>query len=234
MNIDELRSLSAKTELSLNFVAKDEMISHALLSLQGNDDIILKGGTAVNRVYLRNKRFSEDIDFDLIFGDSAKRALKRTSEIAGKIKGLERPRIMKETIRYDLLYANPLGHKDRIRIEFRVAKKAKNYGKKVVNFGFVPAESALLNVYNIEELIKQKTSCILNRLEGKDFFDLYYLIDIPHGKIVFDKEKILERISLAESMLKDIANAANHYIPKSQRPSWEIFLEELRAKILKI
>jgi len=48
MELDELRRISAKEELSLNFIAKDEMISRVLAGLQGFDDIILKGGTAVN------------------------------------------------------------------------------------------------------------------------------------------------------------------------------------------
>ena len=72
MDIQELRRLSAKTELSLNFIAKDLMLSKALLGLQNknsmskgdvdngnvnNDDIILKGGTAINRMYLKIQKF---------------------------------------------------------------------------------------------------------------------------------------------------------------------------------
>ena len=66
MEIEELRRLSAKEELSLNYIAKDEMVSKLLVSLQMFENIILKGGTAINRVYIKNKRFSEDIDFDIV------------------------------------------------------------------------------------------------------------------------------------------------------------------------
>src|SRR3989338_3678233 len=184
MELDELRRISAKEEVSLNFIAKDEMISKALLQLQGNEEIILKGGTAINRVYLKNKRFSEDIDFDLLFKGNVKEAVIKTKEIVKKINGFDvaRPRIMKNTVRYDLFYINPLNHKDKIRLEFSVIKEAKNYSKKIVNYGFVPYESALLNVYDIEMLISHKVECILNRIEGKDFFDLYYLMDLPIKK----------------------------------------------------
>ena len=128
MDVNELRRLAAKEELSLNYIAKDEMISKALAKLQKFDNIILKGGTAINRVYLKNKRFSEDIDLDLIFNGTVKLALTATNKIIKVIEGFDiaRPRIMKETIRYDLFYTNPLDHKDKIAIEFKVIKKAAN------------------------------------------------------------------------------------------------------------
>lgn len=236
MDVEELRRLAAKEEISLNYIAKDEMISKLLLCLQGFDDIILKGGTAINRVYLKNKRFSEDIDLDIIFKGSLKQALVRTKEIVNGLVGFQiaRPRIMKETIRYDLFYINSLNHKDKIRLEFKLIKNASNYNKKVVNFGFVPYDSALLNVYDIEEIIKQKIDCIFSRIEGKDFFDLYYLLDLNYKPINIlkkEKKKIIEKISLEEREIKSVANVINHYIPRSKRPNWDIFLEELKKKI---
>ena len=238
MEIEELRRLAAKEELSLNYAAKDEMISKALADLQGFDDIILKGGTATNRVYLKNKRFSEDIDFDLVFKKTIKQALSRTKEIISKLKEFDiaKPRIMNKTIRYDLFYTNPLSHKDKIRVEFRIVKKASNYSKKIINFGFVPYSSSLLNAYDAEELIKHKTDCIMSRIEGKDFFDLYYLVDLPHKPVKSlkeKKEKIIGRISLEEKEIKSAANIINHYIPRSKRPIWSIFLEDLKKKIKK-
>jgi len=235
MNLEELRRLAAKEEMSLNFIAKDEMLSKLLVILKGFDDLVLKGGTAVNRVYINKKRFSEDIDFDLIFKGSVKEALGRTKEIVSVIKGFEiqRPRIMHSTIRYDLIYTNPLGHKDKVRLEFRVTKKAGKYSKKIVNWGFVPGESSLLNVYDIEELIKSKIECVLDRLEGKDFLDLYYLMEIPHKHVKrINKDKLIERINLEEKEMKSVINAVNHYIPRNLRPAdWTEFLEELKKKI---
>ena len=233
MEIEELRRLSAKEELSLNYIAKDEMISKALMGLQGFDDIILKGGTAINRVYLKNKRFSEDIDLDLIFNGDVKQGVQRTKEIIIKLKEFEiaKPRIMKKTIRYDLFYISPLNHKDKIRFEFAIIKKASDYSKKIVNFGYVPYSPSLLNVYNIETIIIHKIDCIINRIEGKDFFDFYYLIEIEHKHVKFSKEKIIERISLEENEIKSVANIINHYIPKEKRPDWNLFLEELKEKI---
>ncbi len=233
-----MRRIAAKEELSLNMVAKDEVISEVLLKLQNNNDIILKGGTAINRVYIKNKRFSEDIDCDLIFKGEIKAAITRTNEIMGNIKGLTiaRPRIMKGTIRYDLTYINPLQNQDKIRVEFKVLSEASNYSKRIVYVGFVPSDPALMNVYDVEEIIRQKIDCIMHRMEGKDFFDVYYLLDIPHAPIKELKEKkkeIIKRILLEEKQIKIVANIANHYIPRGRRPEWDSFLEEVRQKIEK-
>ncbi|MFH1637300.1 MAG: nucleotidyl transferase AbiEii/AbiGii toxin family protein [Candidatus Woesearchaeota archaeon] len=236
MELGDLRRLAAKEELSLNYIAKDEMISKALFFLQGFDKLILKGGTAINKVYLKNKRFSEDIDLDLIFKGTVKQAVPKTQEIVSRLKGfnIAKPRIMKETIRYDLFFTNLLNHKDRIMLEFTVKKKAMHFSKKIVNFGFVPYESSLLNVYDLEEIIRQKINCVINRLEGKDFFDLYYLLELLHKPArlgMAEKEKILKKIALEEKEIRGVANVINHYIPRNQRPNWDIFLEELKGKI---
>ena len=236
MDITELRRLAAKFELSLNYVAKDAMISRILFNLQNFDDIILKGGTAINRVYLNNKRFSEDIDIDLVFDGDVKEAISLTNKIVNKITHFEivGPRIMKETIRYDLFFINPLEHKDKIMLEFRVVNKAREFDKKIVNFGFVPYNSALLQVYNIEKMIQNKIDCILNRQEGKDIFDIYYLLDQDHKKIklsIKQKEELIDRLSFDKSEVKIMANILNHYISRKERPNWLLFIEEVKEKI---
>ena len=236
MDVDELRRLAAKEELSLNYIAKDEMISKVLAALQGFDDLILKGGTAINRVYIKTKRFSEDIDFDLLFKGPAKTALFRTKKILEKLEGfrIAQPRIMKEVIRYDLFYTNPLQHQDRIMLEFHISAKAVHYTKRIVNFGFVPHDSALLQVYDAEELIKQKVMCIMTRLEGKDFFDLHYLLDAVKNPVRISREKkefLLKRLALDREQIAHVANVINHYIPRRQRPDWDVFLEGLKLKI---
>lgn len=237
MELEDLRRIAANTEMSLNYIAKDEMLSKALLALQEFNNLILKGGTAIQRVYLKNKRFSEDLDFDFICKGSMKEALKASKELIKNLSTftIEKPRMMGNTIRYDLFYTNPLNQKDRIMLEFNQVKSAQHYSKKIVNFGFVPYESSLLKVYDIEELILQKITCILERQEGKDFFDLYYLLSYPHKHrdLKDKKELLLKRIPQDKATINLIANSTNHYIPKSSRPQWDIFLEELKAKLRK-
>jgi len=158
MELDELRRIAAREELSLNFIAKDEMISRLLLKLQGFDNIILKGGTAINRVYLKNKRFSEDIDLDLIFPGGVRQAIPTTKGMVNMLQGfeVEMPRIMKETIRYDLFFKNPLNHRDRIMLEFYVVKKTTGYTNIVQSSGGPERKRWIKAIHEeLHSLIKQ-------------------------------------------------------------------------------
>lgn len=231
MDLRELRRLAAKEGISLNYIAKDERISDALAQLQGHDELILKGGTAINRVYLKNKRFSEDIDFDIV----STRPSKKAAEIVKGIRGFDSkgPRKMGKTIRYDLYYINPLNHKDRMMLEFNPVKRSSSFSKRIVSFGFVPHEPALMNVYDIGELIRMKSECVKSRSDGKDFFDLYYLLGLPHKHIQLGKGEVLEGIERALKEVKQLGNSTNHYIPKDSRPLWEGMLGELKVKIVK-
>ena len=236
MEISEMRRLAAVKGISLNYIAKDEMISRALFQLQGQTNIIFKGGTAINRVYIKNKRFSEDIDLDFISEATVREALPKTSQIISSIKGFQiaRPRIMKSIIRYDLFYQNPLNHKDKIRIEFNVIKKAARHSSKIINYGYVPFDSSLMATYDIDEFIRQKIGCVLGRVEGKDLFDLYHLLKLNKSSISIQKEtknELIKRITLDDKSISSIANSTNHYIPKDSRPKWQMFIQEIKEMI---
>jgi hypothetical protein len=232
MELRELRQLAAKFELPMNFIYKDLKLSEALYQLQDVDGIVLKGGTAINRVYLKSKekmRFSEDIDFDLQ-GNDVKRSVKITDVIVKKLDGFEpaKARIMHSTIRYDMYYTTPLGNRDKIRLEFKIGKINEKHLKQIVNFGFVPYDSALLNVYDKEVLIRHKVDCVLNRREGKDWYDLYHIADeIKTNK----KKKFLENLRLDKKEIKYISNSTNPYIPRKNRPDWLLILEELKNRV---
>lgn len=234
MDITDLRRLSARHELSLNYIYKDFMISTALLSLK-DDRLVLKGGTAINRLYLKERaRFSEDIDLDLKTDGSMNDAIEQTKEIMKGISGfdIEKPHLMGRTIRFDAFFMNPLNMKDRIMIEFSPQKMVPKCAKEVVNFGFVPSEAVLMRVYSLETLLRQKLDCLLLRTEGKDIYDVFYLADLcPLRPSKKEFEEIAKKLSFSAKEVKNIANATNHYIPKSLRPDWLLFIAQLKEKL---
>lgn len=247
MNINELRDLSSKHELSLNYISKDEKISELLLFFQDKDKMILKGGTAINRVYLKtiNKlRFSEDIDFDYITGKDLKGAKQELMELMSRLKdfAVEKPRIMHQTIRFDTYFINQLGMRDRIMVEFRVNKKKNGETeKKIIDFGFVPAKSSLLQVYTLESLILFKLDTLLNRTSGKDVYDLFYLLDFDFKKSLVKKkiskgikEQLVQRLNECITNYKTIQNSTNHYLVRSLRPDWRSMMLSLIEKINQI
>ncbi len=234
MDITDLRRLSARHELSLNYIYKDLMISTALLSIK-DDRLVLKGGTAINRLYLKDHaRFSEDIDLDLKTDRSMQEAIAQTKGFMKSVIGfdIEKPRLMGGTIRYDAFFINPLNMKDRIMIEFSPKRHVSKCAKEVVNFGFVPSEAALMHVYSLETLLRQKLDCLLGRTEGKDIYDAFYLADLcPLRPSKKEYEEMEKKLTLNIKEIKNIANATNHYIPKSLRPEWQSFIIALKEKL---
>lgn len=69
-DLEILRYLSSKTGLGIKYLSKDEKISILLEQIKDIfPEVILKGGTAINRMYLAKSgvsRFSEDIDLDFV------------------------------------------------------------------------------------------------------------------------------------------------------------------------
>lgn len=235
MELRELRRLSAQHALSLNYIYKDFMISRALFSLQQyQDKLIMKGGTAINRVFIRDHmRFSDDIDFDFLYHKGPQEAIPPLKDIVSVTGlGFERPRVMSKTVRFDTFFTNPLGMKDKLMIDFRIIRKAQPHEKIVVQSGFAPAEASLLQVYTKETLLAHKLQCLLERKEGKDIYDTFYLLEKCTTSLS-DKEyqQLSGRLTLTSPEIKYLGNSTNHYIVKPLRPEWPAFIDHLKQKL---
>lgn len=242
MQINEIRKLALNTELSLNYTLKDLEISKIFKILENQiENIVLKGGTGVHRVYLQkeNRRFSEDIDFDIFLNENinvVKEKLYDKLKTLLKEYILEKPRIMNETIRFDVYFTGI--QKDKIKLEFKINKDKINTKKtkiKIVDYGFVPHPASLFLTYSLEELINQKLLAFINRTEGKDVYDLYYLLQLDYDKKQIQKKLIIKSKQKIKNLLSDkkqikyLENSLNHYVPKSKRHSFFALLSETQS-----
>ena len=238
LELKDIRKLALSNELSINYILKDIEISKIFKQLESKlENVVLKGGTGINRVYFKkeNRRFSEDIDFD-IYSKEDINIVKEKLYI--KLKEIlkdyivEKPRIMNETIRYDTHYKGI--QKDKIKLEFKVNKGIiKNTNQKIVDFGFVPETASIFLIYNLEELINQKLLAFVNRTDGKDAYDLYYLLQLEYNKskikdvlLIRSKDKIKDMLQ-DKKQIKYLENSINHYIPKSRRQAFVGLLTNL-------
>ncbi len=238
MELKEIRKLALDNELSINYILKDLEISKIFKLLEDKlENTVLKGGTGLNRVYLKkeNRRFSEDIDFDIYSKENInvvkEKLYLKLKEIL-KEYNVEKPRIMNETIRFDVYYTGI--QKDKIKLEFKINEGLiKNTNQKLVDFGFVPAIASIYLTYTLEELINQKLLAFVNRTDGKDAYDLYYLLQLDYNKQKIDKGLLLKAKNKTKALISDkkqlryLENSINHYIPKSKRQAFVGLLEEL-------
>lgn len=250
-----LRYLSVKTGLGLKFLSKDEKISIALEQLRELfPEVILKGGTALNRVHLIKSgvsRFSEDIDLDFVSDKDLDKKISIINERVERIKGfdIEGPNIVHRTLRFDCYYVNEFGDRDRIRLEFYLTQVGFLKTEDVlVKSPFIETHPTIFKVYSLEDLVARKLITLYSRMEGKDIYDMFYCLEMD-----FDKEALLKALNLMLNFyridktdfpdnllkrLKDakansyfIGNSTNHFIPRNLRPNWKVFIDTLVIKL---
>ena len=252
---EQLRRISAATGLGLQFLARDEKLSLALEGLRERmPGVILKGGTALNRVHLAKRgasRFSEDIDLDVVATGKAPgvaAAGRRALAAIGAFE-VEGPRRLHDTIRFDCMFTNEFGQRDRIRVEFHLGVTGGPGARDtLVKSPFVESHPTIFLVYGLEELLAMKLLALRNRTEGKDIYDLYHGLDLDHddvellgalkgmlGQYHISMDDfwpgLIDKLRKAEGNSRYIGNATNHFIPVRLRPDWGIFIRSLEQKI---
>lgn len=254
-DIEILRYLATKTGLGLNYLSKDEKISIILEQLRDLfPDVVLKGGTALSRVYLAKmgfSRFSEDVDLDFI---SNKELNEKITTIKDRVKeitdfDIEGPRTLHRTLRFDCYYMNEFEQRDRVILEFYLTKtEAVNTEDALVKSPFIETHPVIFKVYSLEDLMARKFIALYNRMEGKDIYDLFYCLDLDYDKKNLDKalkfvlgfyklsessfvNELLLRLKEARKNAYYIGNSTNHFIPRNLRPDWKVFFNTLILKI---
>ncbi|MCD6142955.1 nucleotidyl transferase AbiEii/AbiGii toxin family protein [Thermococcus sp.] len=249
-----LKYTAAKTGLGLNYVDKEEKISLLLSQLWEifGEKAILKGGTALNRVYLARigvARFSEDIDIDY-FNGNVETSAREIVEGMKKIKGfnVKGPRVLHRTFRFDCYYINTFGNRDRVKVEFYLSRPPYIEAKvELVKSPFIDSYPTMFRVYSLEDLLAKKIVALYNRMEGKDVYDVFHVLNMEFEMDKFLKaleltlkfyhieedfwEELISRLSQARKNTCQIGNSTNHFIPKTLRPNWEELIESLRFRV---
>jgi len=258
MELRQLRYLALKNGLSLNYISKDERLSHLLQKLREifEDDVILKGGTAHSRIYLSQlgvSRFSEDIDLDYIkkvkIDDKISDIERRMKAISGF--DVKRPRLLHRTLRIDCYYENELGTKDRIKVEFYLTRNPYIQKEEMmVSSPFVETFPTIFSVYSLEDLLARKMVALYNRMEGKDIYDTFFGLKLELDRKRLDRAldlmldfykigddyffQLVKKLESSKARARYIGNSTNHFIPKRLRFNWEEMISTLQGDIERI
>jgi len=248
-----IRQIAARTGLGLKFISKDMYLSDLLKKLEPllEEHFILKGGTAISRAgYLSTPRFSEDVDLDIFTMSDKRDTSKDFHLVLQAIDGftIEKPRVSRHLIRYDAYFNNHFEEKDRIRIEVSFQEEdrvpSKNANRTLLQSQFTSGQACLINTYTKVALFLRKINALSSRREGKDIFDLRGMWvaglsknEVMEGVKDFIGEdrvggvelvsRAIENLGKMKSDQRAIAKAANHFIPRSERPDWGIIMQEL-------
>lgn len=160
--------------------------------------IIFKGGTVLKKVYFEDYRFSEDLDFTLL--DDAitnEQIFEWFTEVFEFIK--EEANIPIEIIdnnehqdggiNFYISYVGPLGGLGaNKKVKVDISRSEQLVFEPVLNnvfVGYSDQEEHQLLCYSLEEVLVEKLRCVMQRMQARDFYDIWYLLEINNMDIDF-------------------------------------------------
>ena len=210
----EAQQAAARTGIGMQYVLKEArvfdiwsqicpiMLSDAVLS---EAEIICKGGTSLNKIYLGDiQRFSEDIDMDIFFKDDRSKDEKiefiKNNVIAplNSSYTIQKEARRRNVVHYTCKFKNEINMDDNVFLEFNVGETMTG-SNEVTNAKstVLPLTVDKVPVYSFHTLIAKKLKAFYERDEGKDVYDIYSSL------------KITNEIGAIIEILKDVLASAD-------------------------
>ena len=162
--------------------------------------IVFKGGTVLKKVYFEDYRFSEDLDFTLLDDKiSNQQIFDYFNEVFEYVR--EEANIPLEIIddnehedaclpdrqggiNFYISYVGPLGgtgaHKSE-KVDISKSEKLQFEPiSKPVFLTYTDQEGHKLLCYTLEEILVEKLRSVMQRMQARDFYDIWYLLE-THG-----------------------------------------------------
>lgn len=154
-------------------------LGHAAMADGGR--LVFKGGTALRLVHLSEYRYSADLDFTLVGGDTnaALAALDTVLEAARKHAVIPHLELAGADVR-SIAYIGPLAaSKPRhIKLDVAMDEHIESVDRRAVRDVWPDLPEPLeFDVYPVEEIAAEKLRCIIQRVQCRDLYDLFRLVE---------------------------------------------------------
>lgn len=149
-----------------------QLITHSNL---GNR-LIFKGGTAVHHCYLKQHRFSEDLDFS---ANQMSVSLEEVRQVFTKIEYLtiKKEYLSAATIKIEKLqYVGPLVQPNSLKVEIDYLQNVI-LPPQVLPYQNVWGVECTVSVMDIREICAEKIRAMSDRARYRDFYDLYLIFE---------------------------------------------------------
>lgn len=205
MEVDRKSVLNASRESGFqpDIIEKALRLTHLLREINNHyvleRELVLKGGTAINFVYLPLPRLSVDLDFNFVGSlDKEETSLKRKNItkylkiIFSFFKYQVREREEYGQNRFFLSYRNSASNTDIIKLEVNYLSRVSLLisERRKISLPFLKIDGCFANSMAFEELYGEKIKALMTRKAARDLFDVYSLLNMD---IKF-KEHLLRKI----------------------------------------
>ncbi|HMW31809.1 MAG TPA: nucleotidyl transferase AbiEii/AbiGii toxin family protein [bacterium] len=175
-------------------IEKDYILSWILFGISKHEPlsktIVFKGGTVLKKVYFEDYRFSEDLDFTLLNAELPNEQIfawfKEVFEFIKDEANIPLDIIDNNEhedggINFYISYIGPLGGQgNNKRVKVDISRSEQLVFEPVMKNVFVDYtdlhEHSLL-CYPLEEVLVEKMRSVMQRMQARDLYDIWYLLD---------------------------------------------------------
>lgn len=212
-------------------IEKDYILSWILWGIANHEKLskilVFKGGTVLKKVYFEDYRFSEDLDFTLLDDEvTNEQIFNWFKETFGEIK--DEANIPLEIIddnehedggiNFYIGYVGPLGglgNNKKVKVDISRSEKLefKPVVKKVF-IGYSDLEDYELLCYPLEELLVEKLRCIMQRAQPRDYYDIWYLVEVEGMDVEYFTNEFQNKCLSKELKPEDFHNKLEQKLPQ--------------------
>jgi len=183
-------------------IEKDYILSWILQGISQHEElskaIVFKGGTVLKKVYFEDYRFSEDLDYTLFNNSiSNDQIFEWFDEVFEHIKDeanipleiIDNNEHEDGGINFYISYVGPLGgfgSNKKVKIDIsRSEILVFDPIMKNAFIGYSDQEEHQLLCYSLEEVLVEKLRSVMQRMQARDFYDIWYLLEIHDMDVDF-------------------------------------------------
>lgn len=185
LNLTEVKRTAAKEGVPQGTIEKDYVLSVALNAVAESElsnQLVFKGGTAIKKVYFKEARFSEDLDFAVLSGLTEEGVLRKLNEALGgkEIEGVRFGKFEEEKtsagLKASVKFTGPLMHEQRIRFDFSFRENlARKPERRMLTDPYKLGSHKIL-VLSLGELFAEKIHALGSRAAARDLYDVWFLL----------------------------------------------------------
>ena len=179
-NLAQITQQAAYDGVPAPTVERDYVLAHIMAALGAMDDshgLVIKGGTALRLCYFEDYRYSADLDFSLVKNEiedvyaTIETALTR---VTGAVERLnltgDKPK--------RIAYQGPLGRRRFLKLDITDDELVLNVDttRLLPRWPDLP-DTVTVPVYSLAEIAGEKLRCVIQRMQCRDLFDLWFLFE---------------------------------------------------------
>jgi len=217
------------------------------------DCLALKGGTAIQFIYLGMKRLSVDVDLNYVGSIEKVVMVKDRLEIRQILEKLiksqdyrfDKPYSMYLEEQFELGYTTASGSTDKLKVEINYGERLPvlELKKQTFEHPFTMLGEVQSISYGFEEIMAQKVRALVSRGTARDLYDaqLFSMAERPYDAALFKKLFLFYLIlnkedarKVTDLKIRQISkdDVKRWLVPLLRRRDYRIDLEEMRAPVL--